>query len=299
MLVCLPAGAMLSPAAVVRTPSLLFPASMPARHSDIACKADADERERLLASLNAGMNSWSNFDDQSSGAAKKPVTKNAGKQKTKRKGKDGKIYLRDGPKRPSQLTKLDKRRKGTIDASVAAATAAAESSCCVRIEESKAGGKKLTTIRGLEALPSERSKGLLKALKTALAVGGRINGQAQLEIQGEHAEACLLRLKREGFVDVRLAGGAGSKKPGKVAWNAPKEVKEMAEKAAYDAKRTQERKRKVERAAAVATKLSSQLRASEQQELAKLRRSDVPKAEKAAAKKKLERIQQRIADQGA
>ena len=50
--------------------------------------------------------------------------------------------------------------------------------------------------------------------------------------------------------------------------------------------------------AAVAAKMLAQLRASEQLEIAKLRRSDVPRAEKALAQEKLDRIQRRIAEAG-
>ena len=120
--------------------------------SVVHCRADEDERKKqLLASLNAGMNSWKDFD---SAEPKPPATKNAGKQRTKRKGKDGKVYLRDGPKRPAKATKFGsrQRRSDVADVSIATATAAAESSCRVRIEESKAGGKKITIVRGLEAL---------------------------------------------------------------------------------------------------------------------------------------------------
>ena len=60
-----------------------------------------DEQKKLLASLNSGMNSWSNFDDDAKKI--KPASKNAARQTTKRKGKDGKLYLRDGPKRPKTV----------------------------------------------------------------------------------------------------------------------------------------------------------------------------------------------------
>ena len=276
----------------------------------ICKKAEADdEMSKLLGSLNAGMNSWSDFADNNLPADNKqtPKTKNAGRQKTKRKGKDGKLYLRDGPKRPAKATKLAAKRKASadsttdLDAAISNAEALNNKNARVRIEESKAGGKKLTIIRGLESMPSEQSREILKGMKQALAVGGRVTAQGQLEIQGSHAEMCMLRLQKAGFTDVKLAGGAGNARSAKPAWNAPKEVRELAETRRRDAKRAdakaKEAKRNAARApSAVAAKMLDQLRASEQQEVAKLRRSDLPKAEKRLVKEKLARIQQRIAE---
>ena len=200
----------------------------------IVCKKSSnsndDEAKRLLASLNAGMNTWNDFDD---GSKKKAPSKNAAKQKTKRTGKDGKLYLRDGPKRPAAVTKLAKRRMSSSGAGAGDAAAAAladMSALKVRIEESRSGGpgKKTTIIRGLESLPREGARALLKELKTALASNGRVNGRGELELQGAHAEVCMLRLQSVGYGDVRLAGGAGAKAGGALAWNAPKEVRERA-----------------------------------------------------------------------
>ena len=273
------------------------------RHGAVVCKGDDEKTNQLIASLNAGMNSWSDFESSEKKETKAP-TKNAANQKTKRKGKDGKLYLRDGPKRPPAMTKLALKRKSSIgSAAIDAAIKNAEamSSTRVRIEESKAGGKKLTIIRGLEGLPKERSREILKDIKQALAVGGRVNKQGALEVQGAHADVCMLRLQKAGFGDVKLAGAAGSRQPGKPAWNAPREVRELAEATRRSAKRAEAKAKDAERAAArapaaVAARMINQLRASEQQEAAKLRRSDLPKAERRSAKEKLERIQQRIAD---
>lgn len=269
------------------------------------CKASDKDgaQQKLLASLNAGLNSWSNFEEEAPGQA--PRTKNAAKQKTKRKGKEGKLYLRDGPKRPAAATKLSKRRMSTVaDAATAAAAErgrpASTASAKVRIEESRSGGKgkKTTVIRGL---PAEAARDVLRELKTALAVGGRVNDNGDLEIQGAHAELVLLRLQRSGYGDVRLAGGAGAKKPGAPAWNAPKEIREQAaarKQAARDAKEAAARKERAaaRSPAAVADRMLAQLKASEQLEIAKLRRSDVPAAEKQQAREKLDRIQQRLAE---
>lgn len=255
-----------------------------------------DEQQNMLASLTASMNSWSDFDTAPSTSA--PKTKNSAKQKTKRKGKDGKIYLRDGPKRNAAVSKLDKRRMST-DASTGAPPDVAGTTSKVRIEESKSGGagKKTTIIRGL---PGEEAKSVLKEMKAAFSVGGRVNARGEVELQGTHAEVCLIRLQKAGYADVRLAGGAGAKKGSAAAkWNAPKEVKDRA---AAQKQRAQETKQKqAEKArraanspAAVNAKMLAQLRASEQIEVQKLRRSDVPQKEKQQAKEKLERIQRRI-----
>ena len=76
---------------------------------------------------------------------------------------------------------------------------------------------------------------------------------------------------------------------------------ELAEATKRIAKRAEAKARDAERAAAqtpsaVAAKMLDQLRESEQQEAARLRRSDLPKAERRLAREKLERIQQRLAD---
>jgi translation initiation factor 1 (eIF-1/SUI1) len=214
-------------------------------HSAIACKASAadDDAKQLLASLNAGLNSWSDFDAGAPALKPKASTKNAAKQKTKRKGRDGKVYLRDGPKRPAAPSRPAATRKasGVSSASIEAAIHSAESNlranARVRNEESQAGGKKLTIIRGLERLPSDRARQILKGIKQALAVGGRLDSQGHLVVQGAHAEACLLRLQKAGFCDVQLAGGAGAAQTGKPAWNAPKELRQLSNAREQDAKR--------------------------------------------------------------
>ena len=260
--------------------------------------SDDDAQRRLLASLNAGMNSWSNFDDAKT--ASKPPTKNAGKQQTKRKGRDGKLYLRDGPKRPPTAGNAKLTRRMSTDAAPPPSPSSTNSDRKVRIEESKSGGKRLTIVRGL---PSEAAKAILKELKTALSVGGRVNARGEIEMQGAHAELVLIRLQAAGYGDVRLAGGAGAKSKRAPMWNAPKEVRDRAEAQKVSARKAKQKQAERERAAArspeaVASKMLAQLKASEALEVAKLRRSDVPKAEKRIAQEKLERIQRRIEEVG-
>ena len=197
------------------------------------------------------------------------------------------------------MTKLDKKRKSVPDVASGAVEIGLEA-CSVRIEESKAGGKKLTVIRGLESLDPQQAVTILKGFKSALAVGGRLRPSGEMEIQGAHAELCLVRLQKLGCRDVKLAGAASANPVKAPAWNAPKEIKERAAAAKQAASKAKRSQAKAERAkarspAAVAAKTLAQLRSSEQQLLAKMRRSDLPKAEKRVTVEKLERTQQRIA----
>lgn len=302
-LACIPTGTLRllqPPAAITHSRRL---------RATVVCKKKADPWASLdTASLETAMYSFEDFDsddEENSGDMEGAHTK-----KTKRKGKDGNDYFRTGPKLSKRTTKL--AAKGKESNALDAATRNVEtintmdtmnimSNARLRIEERKKGGKKLTIIRGLALLPIERCKEILRDIKQALSVGGRVNAQGDLEIQGFHTDVCILRLKKAGFNDVKLSGGAGSKKPSKAAWNAPKEVRQLAEARKQSAKRAEAKAKEAKRAAArkpaaVAAKMLSQLRASEQQEVAKLRRSDLPKADKRLAKEKLERIQQRIAE---
>ena len=257
-----------------------------------AGNADEDEQSRLLASLAAGMNSWSNFEDDS---PKKSPTKNSERGKTKRRGKDGKVYLRDGPKRKPVVTKLAARRMSNSSSSSSQGDAAAPAAEAwrVRIEESK----RTTTIRGLEAMPAERATAFLKQFKQALACQGKLHANGEIELQGAHAERVMLRLQKDGFVDVKLSGG----ETGAPAWNAPREIREKAEaakRAAVSAKKASKAREREARKtpAAVAEATRRQLQRSEQEVGKLLGRSDLPPAERKAAKVKMERIQQRLAE---
>ena len=71
------------------------------------------------------------------------------------------------------------------------------SDLAVRIEEQ--GGKKgrqSTVVRGLETLPRGEATVLLKKLKTAVSVAGRVLPGGELELQGAHAELVRLELER-------------------------------------------------------------------------------------------------------
>jgi len=192
----------------------------------------------LLKSLNAGLNSWTDFDDSSS-AAPPPPAPGAGVSKKRAasgKSKAAKAYLRKGPKRDSPLKS---RLMSTSSAGGSAdATSDRAQPARVRIEETgSAKGRQATVVRGLEALPQAEASALLKVLKTMCSVGGKLRADGSLEIQGPQAERVLLELQRRGYADVKLTGGAASRRvspkgrPLKPAWNAPKEVRERAEAA--------------------------------------------------------------------
>jgi len=48
---------------------------------------------------------------------------------------------------------------------------------------------------------------------------------ATLELQGDHADALVHVLRKEGFTDVAKSGASGNSKP-QLKWNSPKKVKE-------------------------------------------------------------------------
>ena len=107
----------------------------------------------LLKSLNAGLNSWTDFDDSSS-AAPPPPAPGAGVSKKRAasgKSKAAKAYLRKGPKRDSPLKS---RLMSTSSAGGSAdATSDRAQPARVRIEETgSAKGRQATVVRGLEAL---------------------------------------------------------------------------------------------------------------------------------------------------
>lgn len=89
----------------------------------------------------------------------------------------------------------------------AAQAAAPKGDGVVRVSrESKGrGGKTVTLVRGL-ALDAMALAALGKRLRSACGTGGTVKDGA-LEIQGDHAERVVERLKAEGFANVKRAGG--------------------------------------------------------------------------------------------
>ena len=133
--------------------------------------------------------------------------------------KDGKTYA---PKKAVPEKKNDKNirvaiAKAAVERGALLPTAKTPVSRCdyvCRIEVSKngRGGKTVTVINGLEILPVEDKKALLKKLKSAVAGGGNIGDNGNLEVQGEHAETLHKIMVAEGFTDCKISGGIPKKK---------------------------------------------------------------------------------------
>lgn len=81
---------------------------------------------------------------------------------------------------------------------------AGDGSVRVSRETKGRGGKAVTVIRGL-ALDTAALATLGKALRTACGSGGTVK-EGVIEIQGDHAERVVERLKKDGWV-VKRAGG--------------------------------------------------------------------------------------------
>ena len=254
----------------------------------------------LVADLNSAINDWSDFEDS---AAPPPPPPGAGvkaKRAASGKSKAAKGYLRKGPKKKSPLAALGARAKSTSAAAAAAdgsrpAAGEAQPSTVgevgwaavgaiggntqearVRIEESgSAKGRQATIIRGLEAAPRAEATEVLRQLKLAVSVGGKLRGDGAIEIQGAHADTVQLLLERQGYQDVRLSGGAASRrlsakgKPLKPAWNAPKPLRERA---AVAEKQAAAAKAKAAKAAQTAKRSASAVKGAK---LSQLRKSEV------------------------
>lgn len=67
------------------------------------------------------------------------------------------------------------------------------------------GGKTVTEISGFNAGEKERTERMAKVLRKELPSGGTVKGTT-IELQGDHCEAVLARLKSWGFKPVRAGG---------------------------------------------------------------------------------------------
>ena len=65
----------------------------------------------------------------------------------------------------------------------------------------------MTVVKGLELLPDDEKKALLKLLKKAVAGGGSVSDRGDLEVQGEHTDTVLELLVAEGFTNSKISGG--------------------------------------------------------------------------------------------
>jgi translation initiation factor 1 len=74
----------------------------------------------------------------------------------------------------------------------------------VRLDRKGRGGKTVTVIEGLQ-LSAEDSEKLLKQLKAKLGTGGAVKNGV-LEIQGDHCDAVMAELTRNGYKPKRSGG---------------------------------------------------------------------------------------------
>jgi len=73
-------------------------------------------------------------------------------------------------------------------------------------------GKTVTVVKGLELLPGDEKKALLKLVKNAVAGGGSVSDGGGMEVQGEHADTVLKLLVAEGFTNCKISGGIPKRK---------------------------------------------------------------------------------------
>eukprot|EP00472_Partenskyella_glossopodia_P012862 CAMPEP_0197517446 /NCGR_PEP_ID=MMETSP1318-20131121/2458_1 /TAXON_ID=552666 /ORGANISM="Partenskyella glossopodia, Strain RCC365" /LENGTH=195 /DNA_ID=CAMNT_0043067011 /DNA_START=302 /DNA_END=889 /DNA_ORIENTATION=+ len=171
----------------------------------------------------------------------------------------------------------------------------------IRVEATKKGkgGKIVTLIKGLESLPNEGAKSLLKKLKASSGVGGKINNGV-LELQGDHADNLVLVLNKLGFMDVKKAGGSGKNAKPTLKWNSPKHIREEAEKIKEE-----------EQAKKIAEKAAKRAASKTPEAIAKVKRTQLEKSRGAIEEQltngvsseqeeklraKLERINQQLND---
>ncbi len=74
----------------------------------------------------------------------------------------------------------------------------------VRLDRKRRGGKVVTVIEGIRISPEEMED-LFKQLKTKLGTGGTVR-ETSLEIQGDHRDIVIEKLKEKGYSPKRPGG---------------------------------------------------------------------------------------------
>lgn len=189
-----------------------------------------DDLQSLAEKLKQGLNSFKDFDDPEPETKRAKVQhyldvtgskdKAAAEATLEKYGYQVEAALKDGKTAVVANKRGGKKKKIAIGKAAVERGAqpsqapASRSDFVCRVEASKngRGGKTVTTVNGLELLPIEDKKTLLKALKNAVAGGGSISDSGGLEVQGEHAETVVKILKAQGFTNCKIAGGIPKKK---------------------------------------------------------------------------------------
>jgi translation initiation factor 1 (eIF-1/SUI1) len=75
----------------------------------------------------------------------------------------------------------------------------------IRLQSTRAGkgGKTVTVLKGLEHLPKEDAQSILRSIKQKISVGGKIDENGVLEIQGDQVSFLLEYFSGAGYKDVK------------------------------------------------------------------------------------------------
>ena len=76
----------------------------------------------------------------------------------------------------------------------------------IHLEKKHRGGKPVSIVRGLGDMPDDELKALGKLLKAKCGVGGSVK-DGEIIIQGQNREKVLEILIKQGFKNIKMAGG--------------------------------------------------------------------------------------------
>eukprot|EP00961_Rhodomonas_salina_P205556 2774789-Rhodomonas_salina.1 len=202
------------------------------------CRLAADnDLESLAEKLRKSMNSFKDFDEPEPETKRAKVqhfldvtgTKDKVAAEAKLKQfewdveqavKDGRTYTQKMAKLLNKKGKVKKVKVAIAKAAIARGAAPPPKApasrgdyvCRIEVSQNGRGGKTVTMVNGLELLPVEDKKVLLKKLKNAVAGGGNLSDNGGLEVQGEHAETVRKIMGAEGFSNCKISGGIPKKK---------------------------------------------------------------------------------------